>query len=64
MSEMNDLRIIMVLLYKDEMIEKGLIPKDVKWDQLTKEQEDNVKKFIEEKIESQKMKGKGGRIIC
>ena len=56
MAEMNDLRIIMVLLYKDEMIEKGLIPKDVKWDQLTKEQEDNVKKFIEEKIENYKAK--------
>lgn len=53
---MNDLRVIFVLLHKDEMIEKGIIPKDVKWDLLTKEQEENVKKFIEEKIEEHKRK--------
>lgn len=54
---MNDLRVIFVLFYKDEMVEKGIIPKDVKWDLLTKEQEENVKKFIEEKIEEHKKKG-------
>ena len=54
---MNDLRVIFVLLHKDEMIEKGIIPKDVKWDLLTKEQEENVKKFIEEKLENYKAKG-------
>lgn len=53
---MDDLRVIFILNYKDEMIEKGIIPKDVKWDLLTKEQEENVKKFIEEKIEEQKKK--------
>lgn len=54
---MNDLRVILVLYFKDEMVEKGIIPKDVKWDLLTKEQEENVKKFIEEKIEEHKKKG-------
>ena len=53
---MDDLRVIFVLYYKDEMIEKGIIPKDVKWDLLTKEQEENVKNFIKEKIEEQKTK--------
>ena len=51
-------KVIFVLFHKDEMIVKGIIPKDVKWDLLTKEQEENVKKFIEEKIESQKRKEK------
>lgn len=53
---MDDLRVIFVLYYKDEMIERGIIPKDVKWDLLTKEQEENVKNFIEEKIEEQKLR--------
>lgn len=56
MEEKNfvDLRVIFVLTYKDEMIEKGIIPKDVKWDLLTEEEIENVKKFLEEKIEEEK----------
>lgn len=55
---MDDLRVMFVLFYKDEMIEKGIIPKNVKWDLLTKEQKENVKKFIKIKIQKQKEKGK------
>jgi predicted GTPase len=55
-AKINDLEVIFVLNYKDEMIEKGIIPKDVKWDMLSKEQEENVKDFLKEKIEEKKRK--------
>ena len=51
---MTDLRVIFVLHFKDEMIEQGIIPKDVDWTQLTEEQKEDVKKFLEDKIEEAK----------
>lgn len=53
---MDDLRVMFVLFYKDEMIDKGIIPKDIKWDMLTKEQKDKIKEFIEKKLENYKNK--------
>lgn len=51
---MDDLRVMFVLFYKNEMIERNIIPKGVKWDMLTEEQKENVKKFIINKLEKQK----------
>lgn len=51
---MADLRVIFVLYFKNEMIEKGIIPENVDWTKLTDEQRENVKKFLEEKIEEAK----------
>lgn len=45
-----DLRVIFILTFKDEMIKEGIIPQNVKWDKLTEEQKENVKKFISKKI--------------
>lgn len=53
-NNMAQLEVIMVLTFKDEMIEKGIIPKDVKWDELTEEQKENVKAFLSERIEEVK----------
>lgn len=53
---MNDLGVILILFFKDEMIEKGIIPKNVKWDCLSEEEKNNVIKFIRGKIDEQKGK--------
>lgn len=53
---MTDLEVMVVLFLKNEMIDLGIIPKDVKWDNLTEQEQKNVKKFIEEKINERKIK--------
>ena len=50
-KKMSDLEVMVVLFLKDEMIEKGIIPENVKWDELTSEQEENVKKYVKDKLE-------------
>lgn len=50
---MSDLSVIMVLTLKDEMIRKGIIPEDVKWDELTEKQKKDVQNFLAEKIGEQ-----------
>lgn len=50
-KKMSDLEVVVILFLKDEMIEKGIIPEDVKWDELTSEQEENVKKYVKDKLE-------------
>lgn len=55
-KNMADLRVIFVLHFKEEMIERGIIPENVVWTELTEEQKENVKKFLEEKIEEAKCK--------
>lgn len=49
-GKMLDLAVIMVSFFKDEMVEEGIIPKDVKWSKLTNEQQDNVKELISKKL--------------
>lgn len=51
---MKDLEVIFVLFHKEEMIKLGIIPEDVKWDSLTKEEIKNVKEFLKNKIDQQK----------
>ena len=50
-KKMSDLEVMVILFLKNEMIEKGIIPEDVKWDELTSEQEENVKKYVKDKLE-------------
>lgn len=50
-KKMSDLEVMVILFLKDEMIEKGIIPENVKWDELTSEQEENVKKYVKDKLE-------------
>lgn len=49
-----DLSVLMILHHKDEMIELGIIPEDIKWSEITPEQEEKVKRFLKEKIETRK----------
>lgn len=51
---MTDLEVVFVLNHKDDMVRLGIIPEDVKWDELTEEQENNVKKYLEKLIEGRK----------
>jgi hypothetical protein len=53
---MTDLVVMLVLFYKDEMIELGIIPENVKWDNLDENQQKNVKEFLLKKIEERKNK--------
>lgn len=55
-GKMLDLAIIMVSFFKDEMIEEGIIPTDIKWSKLTEKQQNNVKKFISKKLEENRKK--------
>lgn len=50
-KKMSDLEVMVILFLKDEMIEKGIIPENVKWDELTEEQGNNVKKYVKNKLE-------------
>ena len=51
---MTDLEVMVVLFYKNEMIELGIIPEDVKWDKLNETQREEVKKFLQKKIDERK----------
>ena len=51
---MTDLEVMVVLFLKEEMTKLGIIPEKVKWDNLTKEEQKNVKKFIENKLKERK----------
>ena len=53
---MTDLEVMVVLFLKNEMIELGIIPENVKWDKLTKKEQKNVKKYVEKKINERKIK--------
>lgn len=52
---MTDLEVMVVLFLKNEMIDLGIIPENVKWDKLTKEEQKNVKEFVKKKIEERKI---------
>lgn len=52
---MTDLEVMVVLFLKNEMIDLGIIPENVKWDKLTKEEQKNVKEFVKNKIEERKI---------
>ena len=51
---MTELEVIFVLNYKDDMIKLGIIPENVKWDELTDKQIKDVKAFLKDKIEKRK----------
>ena len=53
---MTDLEVMVVLFLKEEMTNLGIIPKDVKWDKLTKEEQKKVQEFVSKKIEERKIK--------
>ena len=50
-KKMSDLEVMVILFLKDEMIKEGIIPENVKWDELTEEQEENVKEYVKNKLE-------------
>ena len=52
---MTDLEVMVVLFLKEEMTKLGIIPEKVKWDNLTKEEQKNVKDFVKNKIEERKI---------
>lgn len=52
---MTDLEVMVVLFLKNEMIDLGIIPKNVKWDKLNKEEQKKVKEFVKNKIEERKI---------
>lgn len=54
MNETYDLGAIIVLLFKEEMIQKGIIPQNVKWEELTEKQRQDVIDFITLKINEKK----------
>lgn len=53
---MTDLEVMVVLFLKNEMIELGIIPENVKWDKLTKKEQENVKEYVKKKINERKIK--------
>lgn len=52
---MTDLEVMVVLFLKNEMIDLGIIPENVKWDKLNEEEQKKVKEFVKNKIEERKI---------